>query len=65
MFFFLAFYMFLLVHPLGLVVLVSVELLPYIIENSFTSLRWKDSKRTHITCTEIAIREKLYKVERE
>ena len=65
MFFFLAFYIFLLVHPLSLVVLISVELLPYIIENSVTLLRGKDNKRTHITCTETAIREKLYNVERE
>ena len=44
MFFFLAFYMFLLVHPLGLVVLISVEHLPYIIENSVALRPGKDSK---------------------
>ena len=47
MFFFLAFYMFLLAHPLCLVVLILVELLPNIIENSATLLRGKDSKKTH------------------
>ena len=47
MFFFLAFYMFLLVHPLRLVVLILVEILPNIIGNSATLLRGKDSKETH------------------
>ena len=42
MFFFLAFYMFLLVHSLRLVVLILVELLRNIIENSATLLRVKD-----------------------
>ena len=57
--------MFLLVHPLGLVVLISVELLPYIIENSFTFLHGKHSKETHIKSREITFREELYKVEKE
>ena len=47
MFFFLAFYMFLLAHLLGLVVLISVELLLYVIENSVTLLRGKQQENTH------------------
>ena len=38
-------FLFLLVHPLRLVVLILVEILPNIIENSATLLRGKDSKK--------------------
>ena len=57
-------FLFLLVHPLRLVVLILVEILPNIIENSATLLRGKIARK-HTKSREIIIREKLYKVEKE